>query len=71
LRGGVVLATFWSGMWKWRHPREKRGRIVVVDGGGHFGCRELVLDNFRTSLSGWFLGSRAFALDGFQAVFSM
>jgi hypothetical protein len=30
----------------------ERGGIIVVDGGGHFGSRELVLDNFRTSLSG-------------------
>jgi hypothetical protein len=67
----VVLATFLPGMWKWRHPRQKRGRIVVVDGGGHFECRELVLDNFRTSLSGWLLGNRAFVLDGFQTAFSM
>jgi hypothetical protein len=52
LREGVVLATFLSGIWKWRHLREKGGKIVVVDGGGHFGSRELVLDNFRTSLSG-------------------
>jgi hypothetical protein len=71
LRRGVVLATFLSGIWKWRHLREKRGRIVVVDGGGHFGCRELVLDNFKTSLSRCFLGSRAFVLDGFQTALSM
>jgi hypothetical protein len=37
---------------EWRHLREKGGKIVVVDSGGHFGSRELVLDNFRTSLSG-------------------
>jgi hypothetical protein len=49
-RGSSCNLLVWN--MEWRHLREKGGKIVVVDGGGHFGSRELVLDNFRTSLSG-------------------